>query len=278
MNNYPLTFYRPTMCLPNAHQPGLYKADRVLRRLDDEGFPVFMESNFSPATAADLGTVHSDTYVAAVLSGIAPTGYGAPSTVVARQATWTSGAMIAATRWVLDNPGRSACVPASGFHHAHYDHGAGYCTFNGLLVARQVAAPAVKTLILDGDGHYGDGTDDCIAKRRIEGVRNLSEDLHHGLWKDAIRDALADPDLGLVYYQAGADAHIEDPYGVGHLDDGQWLERDLEVFSTCARRGLPLVWCFAGGYNKDKTIALHAQTFKTATRCALLHRAAASVL
>ena len=54
-----------------------------------------------------------------------------------------------------------AAALASGFHHAHADHGEGFCTFNGLVVAAEAlrAAGRVRTVaVLDLDLHYGNGT------------------------------------------------------------------------------------------------------------------------
>ena len=41
--------------------------------------------------------------------------------------------LLSAARGALSN-GLVACSPTSGFHHAGYESGYGYCTFNGLMV------------------------------------------------------------------------------------------------------------------------------------------------
>ena len=54
-----------------------------------------------------------------------------------------------------------AAALASGFHHSHADHGEGFCTFNGLVVAAEAlrAAGRLRTVaVLDLDLHYGNGT------------------------------------------------------------------------------------------------------------------------
>ena len=56
----------------------------------------------------------------------------------------------------------------SGFHHACADHGEGFCTFNGLVVALDalVAAGEIRTAaVLDMDLHYGNGTAQLCAAR-----------------------------------------------------------------------------------------------------------------
>ena len=56
----------------------------------------------------------------------------------------------------------------SGFHHACADHGEGFCTFNGLVVALEAlrAAGEIQTAaVLDMDLHYGNGTAQLAATR-----------------------------------------------------------------------------------------------------------------
>lgn len=81
-------------------------------------------------------------------------------------------------------------------------------------------------------------------------------------WQDLLSRQLDSVDL--VIYQAGADAHHLDPFGVGTLTDGEWLQRDRFIFESCRLAGVPIVWCLAGGYNGAKTIDLHTSTFTTA--------------
>lgn len=54
---------------------------------------------------------------------------------------------------------------SSGLHHARRSHGAGFCTFNGLVIAAReaLAAGAESVLILDLDAHCGGGTASLIA-------------------------------------------------------------------------------------------------------------------
>lgn len=54
----------------------------------------------------------------------------------------------------------------------------------------------------------------------------------------------------LIIYQAGADQHINDPYG-GLLTYEQMQQRDEKVFNFAKQHNIPLVWNLAGGYQKD---------------------------
>src|SRR5260370_35742530 len=55
---------------------------------------------------------------------------------------------------------------SSGLHHARHARGAGFCTFNGLVIAAReaLAAGAASVLILDLDAHCGGGTASLIAE------------------------------------------------------------------------------------------------------------------
>lgn len=57
-------------------------------------------------------------------------------------------------------------------------------------------------------------------------------------------------DCDLIIYQAGADQHIDDPYG-GLLTYEQMKTRDNKVFMFAKENNIPLVWNLAGGYQKD---------------------------
>lgn len=262
------TFFRSEMTIPGFPEPGPRKAIDLMDLVRPD--PDDVVSDFPAATVAQLSRAHSFQFTFDVLTGHAPTGYAEVSTEVAAQAAWCSGAMIAATEEAIRE--RSiVCVPASGFHHAEYGRAKMYCTFNGLMVAIRNNPAAKRVLIIDGDAHYGDGTEDIIRKLRLSrAVTNIDTRS-----KTELHLFLCEP-WDLILYQAGADAHQDDPYGTGYLTDEEWLWRDMTIFKTAAQRHVPLVWCLAGGYNGDRTTTLHARTFKTAKKVS--DAAAAAVL
>jgi acetoin utilization deacetylase AcuC-like enzyme len=124
----------------------------------------------APATDEDLLRVHTDAYVRAVATGtpreLAESQKFPWSAELARAVRLTSGGCIAALAAALDR-GLAGNL-ASGFHHAHADHGEGFCTFHGLAVAFEHAraralatpggAPFRRLLVVDLDLHYGNGT------------------------------------------------------------------------------------------------------------------------
>jgi acetoin utilization deacetylase AcuC-like enzyme len=259
----------------------------------------------APVTPADLGRVHTAEYLDAVRTGepreLAQSQKFPWSPELWPSVLLTNGGALAAASRALDD-GVAAAL-ASGFHHAHSDHGEGFCTFNGLVVAAEAlrAAGRVRTVaVLDLDLHYGNGTASLCAdrpwlfncsiygndywrntpyrdvetRRHEDGPNHVSFALPNGSGREVLRDALergtaailawGRPDL--VLYQAGADPYREDPYSPLELDHDDLRERDRFVFEWARRERLPLAWVLAGGYTKDlsKVVEVHLGTFDAA--------------
>jgi acetoin utilization deacetylase AcuC-like enzyme len=213
----------------------------------------------------------------------------------------TNGGCLAAARQALRD-GCSAAL-ASGFHHAHADHGEGFCTFNGLVVAAdalQAAGEVRKVAILDLDLHYGNGTAslaatrpyltalslygsdyhanvayrDVTSRRHLDGPNHLSVALPakcDGRTLDEILERhlpswLASGPPDLLFYQAGADPLRDDPYSPLALTHDDLRERDRKVFAFARQHSVPIAWVLAGGYTRDltKVVEVHVNTFKAA--------------
>lgn len=241
----------------------LHKQMEVASRVYD---PVYDEVLYvAPASAEDLFLAHDPSYVRDLLAGRAENGFGTADERVTQHALHSVGAMVTAARSALRH--KVAFAPVSGFHHAHYAYAQGYCTFNGLIVAAMKMVEenlAKRILILDGDAHWGDGTADIIRQKGYaDHIENVDyRDLEAAI--DVAKLFAAKPDL--VLYQAGADAHEDDSYGAGYLDDIAWRRRDNLVFHLAQGYGVPIAWNLAGGYNGDKTISLHMSTFESAVQ------------
>lgn len=259
----------------------------------------------APAAREDLLRVHTPEYVTAVESG-------APRALAESQKfPWspelypsvllTGGGAMAAAERALET-GVAAAL-ASGFHHAHADHGEGFCTFNGLVVAAEwlrARGRVARVAVLDLDLHYGNGTASLCAtrpwlfnasvygndydrntayrdvepRRHTDGANHVSFALPGGSGRETLLEALeramaaiaawGRPDL--VLYQAGADPYREDPYSPLALDEADLRERDRRVFAWARGEGLPLAWVLAGGYTADlsRVVAVHVGSFDAA--------------
>jgi acetoin utilization deacetylase AcuC-like enzyme len=236
------------------------------RLVVDSWLNAFPESisvkSFAPLSRGEIAIAHSRAYVDGVLDCTKPNGFGTYSPEVSASLPYTNGSLVSAAALAVKNR-RVACSPSSGFHHAGFNLGAGFCSFNGLVIAAMMLREAGlvnKVTILDLDWHNGDGTDQLIHHLGLGGWLRNVEPERYRLYRASARDAMEWTDL--VIYQAGADAHITDPmgaYGAG-LTTEEMLERDRFVFKRARDLGVPIVWNLAGGYSNDIVVDLHNQT------------------
>lgn len=256
--------------------------DVVQPRISTTKIPEFVRQTRTPCiipellAAEDLHRVHDRRYVDGVFLGEISNGFDNRDaeinrSILASNSNFVAGARRAMTEGV-------ACSATQGFHHAGYDSGYGYCTFNGLMLAARLLLDegAVKrVLIIDGDGHHGDGTDDIIEKlglidrvtnhtSRSMGARYDTGGLGSAAdWKAYTDDLIREFEPGIIMYQAGADAWVDDPYGAGYLNLLDMKRRDLGIMTAAKVAGIPLVWNLAGGYSQpmQKVIDIHLSTF-----------------
>jgi acetoin utilization deacetylase AcuC-like enzyme len=177
---------------------------------------------------------------------------------------------------------------AQGFHHATYERGNGYCTFNGLaLVAQEF--PDLKIGVLDCDQHQGNGTAEYTTRLpnlfnftiygTTFGAPDLSRSINRplrsctkdfGLYLHALDEGclqIRKWGINLLIYQAGADPHINDPYGSLGLTSEQLRQRDRHVFQFAKDHSIPILFVLAGGYQEPIESALaplHVATFEEA--------------
>lgn len=226
----------------------------------------------SAATPAQIALAHDRNYVDGVLSLRLRNGFGNRLPAVAASLPYTCGAMIDAAREALRS-GRVGIAPVSGFHHACWDQGGGFCTFNGLLVAAQVLRQESglrRVGILDADHHYGNGSADIIERLSLDWIEHVTLGADYTDPGDAARFFDELPAIlarfrncDLLLYQAGADPHVDDPLG-GWLTDAQLQQRDRRVFAHARAAGIPIAWNLAGGYQQPlrKVLDIHDRTLR----------------
>jgi acetoin utilization deacetylase AcuC-like enzyme len=235
-----------------------------------------------------LKKLHNPQYVEAFLAGesafatiqgFKPWNEQLRDAILSVQAGQLLGAKIALKEGIAANI-------AQGFHHASYESGAAYCTFNGLaLVAKQ--NPEKRIFVLDCDQHGGDGT--AIFTNRLTnlvnfgifgirfgckaGERSLTRYIHpkqgnFDLYREAIFEAFqyaSHWEADLIIYQAGMDCHQLDKYGSKWFTTELLYERDRLVFEMAKKMKIPLLFVLAGGYQElDYLVPLHVNTFKAA--------------
>ncbi len=261
-------FYCPEQAIPReavSGSPSAAKPEVVVQSWKKLGLPLEFRA-FQPLTRDELTLAHAATYVDGVLGLTAPNGFGNFDARVAKSLPWTNGCFVAAAEHAL-RTGGVAVAPVSGFHHAEFADGGGFCTFNGLAIAAaRLVKQGVRRLgILDCDAHFGNGTEDILD--RVPGLR--SRVLHYTRGSAHYRGGASEAPaflahlpvlldewkaagVEIVLYQAGADPHVSDPVGCRFLTTEQLHARDTIVFQACARLGLPIAWDLAGGYQEDR--------------------------
>jgi acetoin utilization deacetylase AcuC-like enzyme len=257
--------------------PSSFKPKLLVAHLQTRNYP--LELVDPPAlTRSQLALAHAPEHVDAILDCQEPNGFGNLDPQIAATLPFTSGSLYRAAELALEER-RAVASFSSGFHHAHYDHCGGFCTFNGLMVVAQLLRNRIrKLMILDLDYHYGDGTDHIIHRvgadfvvhetfGRVYRHRDMARDYLLAL--DRVLHRLDGSDIDLVLYQAGADVHVDDPLG-GVLSTEQMAERDRMVFTATRRADIPVAWNLAGGYQRDAegtilpVLSLHEQTYRIA--------------
>ncbi len=264
----PVAFYSPAMVAEvESFSPSARKPKEVVaswKRLE----PKLEVRAPDPVTVEQLCLAHERAYVEGVLSLRRPNGFGTRDAAVAASLPYTSGAMLSAARHALDEG--VAAAACSGFHHAGHYNAHGFCTFNGLMVTALalLSEGAVRRVgILDCDQHYGDGTEDIIARTGVRDiVRHVTAGRDYPRQAGRFLEALPGIVRGfggcdVVLYQAGADPHVDDPLG-GFLDDAQLARRDAIVFAEARAAALPIAWNLAGGYQEPlaRVLDIHDRT------------------
>jgi len=267
---------------PSAKKPK--QIAEALKSLDNIQF---IEPN--PLSIDDFKLSHDPDYVDGVMSLQLENGFGSKSQSVVDSLPYTNGAMYdAAKAATLGGP---TCALVSGFHHAGYNGWKNlgwFCTFNGLTIAayKMLKEGYSKIAIIDCDMHWGNGTDNILNHEPSFHSNSIHEPILHisfGRYlhqpqqaerylqwlspKEKVYEALYLHKSNVILYQAGADVHVNDPYG-GVLTTEQIYERDIRMFSIAKELNIPIAWNLAGGYqieadgSIDKVIEIHLNTFK----------------
>lgn len=219
-------------------------------------------------TREDFKRAHDDSMVDRIFDLEDRNGFGDRRPTVLRQVIAANSCMFRAAELALEHG--IACAPVSGFHHAGYDYNGLFCTFNGLLVSLmklKSAGRIERAIILDLDGHYGDGTEDILDHFGIDWIehyshgKNLKRSADDTILK--VASALHATNADVCIYQAGGDSYVNDPFGVGYFSFRDWMRKDATIFGICKERGIPVAWNLAGGYGPE-TVKLHYATLCTA--------------
>jgi acetoin utilization deacetylase AcuC-like enzyme len=208
-----------------------------------------------------------------------------------RAALHAAGGASEMTRALLageDSIGFCAIRPAG--HHAEPDRAMGFCLFDNVAVAAELAIRdlgAEKVLIFDWDVHHGNGTEEAFRRRSdvlfvsihqagiypgtgaatdvgAEEGRGYTINLPvpagsgEDLWLSLVEHIVLpiatsfEPDLILI--SAGFDAHRDDPLADCRLDATSFAKLACQLRDTAAQLGAPLGAVLEGGYDNRSLV------------------------
>jgi acetoin utilization deacetylase AcuC-like enzyme len=243
------------------------------------------------ATPEELMLVHSPTLIQRIQS-LCEAGGGAldddtyvsgRSFTAALHAAGGACAMVRALVAGEDSSGFSGLRPSG--HHADRDRAMGFCLFNNVAVAAELAIRELglaRVMIIDWDVHHGNGTA-AIFRRRADvlyasihqqglypGTGSASDagsDVGYGytvnlpvqagsgeeIWLSMLEHLVLPvgerfrPDLILI--SAGFDAHRLDPLGNCKLEASSFAQMAVQVRDLGERLGVPVGAVLEGGYH-----------------------------
>lgn len=244
-----------------------------------------------------VAAVHDPRYVQAILTGrpeslASRNGIGEWSRDLGKSVFSMTGAVVQSAL-LSTTTGLHSGSLASGLHHAKYSHGAGFCTFNGLVVAARAALTTgvSRVLIIDLDAHCGGGTASLI--QGLDGVEQVDVSVSRydqyvdtanarlvlsagATYLDDITHALSSvtspASIGLVIYNAGMDPYEHcSTGGASGIGTHVLQQREHMVFGWANEHGLPVSFTLAGGYSgrnvsKNQLVDLHRLTIDEAAR------------
>jgi acetoin utilization deacetylase AcuC-like enzyme len=268
----------------------LIAIERALEARDWLGW----ERREAPAAGeAELELVHSAAHVRGIRrfcerggGAIDPDTYAVEASwEAARRAAGGACAMVRALLGGEDEVGFCATRPAG--HHAERERAMGFCLFDGVAVAAELAVRELgleRVLIVDWDVHHGNGTAEIFRHRADVLVANIHqggifpgtgrrEDVGSGrgegytlnlpvpagsgeeAWLSLLEGevipagAAFEPQLVLV--SAGFDAHRADPLANCMLEAESFAKMAVLVRGLAAELGVPLGAVLEGGYDVD---------------------------
>jgi acetoin utilization deacetylase AcuC-like enzyme len=197
----------------------------------------------------------------------------------------------------IQSDSRHSLALFSGRHEG----GAGFCTFNGLVIAAReaLAAGARSVLILDLDAHCGGGTRSLIEEEpriwqvdvsvssydRYESSERVLLDIvgHGANYLPAVDRSLKKtgrrgPRFDLCLYNAGMDPYENcSTGGMPGITREVLAGRERMVFDWCQDRHLPVAFVLAGGYigsrlDRDGLVGLHRLTLSSAAEAGLIRQ------
>lgn len=243
------------------------------------------------ATEDELELVHTAEHVEAIRQLCAAGGGQIDADTFVGETSYTAalhaaGAACEMTRALLHGEAKAGfCVTRPAGHHAEGDRAMGFCMFNNVAIAAELAVRELgveRTLILDWDVHHGNGTAEIFRRRRDvlfasihqiglfpgtgavsdpgsgEGLgytinvpvpAGADEEVWISVLEHVILPAALEFRPQLVLISAGFDAHRDDPLADCRLETSSFAQMACHVREAAASVGAPIGAVLEGGYD-----------------------------
>jgi acetoin utilization deacetylase AcuC-like enzyme len=290
--HHPSSLEHDPRLLAPEHPDTPERIEAVQTAMGQAGWPGCTRRRAPQGTEAELELVHTPEHVAFIrdlsLKGggqiDSDTFVSEPSYHAALHAVGGACAMTRALLAGEDAHGFCAVRPSG--HHALADSAMGFCLFNNVAIAAELAIRELgckRVMIIDWDVHHGNGTADVFRRRGDVLFASIHQS---GLFPGtgALSDAGAGDGLGytinapvpagadeemwlslieyvvvpvlleyapqLVLISAGFDAHRADPLGDCQLDEHSFAEMARHIRDGARDVGAPVGAVLEGGYDR----------------------------
>jgi acetoin utilization deacetylase AcuC-like enzyme len=289
--SHPACLEHDPRLLSPAHPDTPERLLAIADALAERDWPGWEWRQAAPAGERELELVHTPRHVRSLIE-LCSSGGGAidPDTFVGpasyRAAAHAAGAACGMTRALLaGEAGVGFCGVRPSGHHAEADRAMGFCLFNNVAVAAELAIRALgvrRVFVLDWDVHHGNGTAEAFRARSdvlFASIHQMPLYPGTGPLADAgsgagegytinlpvppgsgeeewlsllVHVALAaarafEPELVLV--SAGFDAHAGDPLADCRLSTASFAQAACHVRDMAGGAGIPLGVVLEGGYD-----------------------------
>ena len=280
----------PRTFLPE-HPDTPERIDAIEAALERVGWAGCLRVQAPAATLAEVELVHAPMFVNHIrrmsLSGGGQldddTFVGEASYTAGLHAAGGAGAMVRAL--VRGDADAAFCGLRPSGHHAGRDRAMGFCLFNNVAIAAELAIRELgleRVFILDWDVHHGNGTADVFRRRSdvlfasiherglYPGTGAISDlgagdgrgytinaPVPHGadgeIWLSVLEHVIIPVALEfrpqLILISAGFDGHSDDPLASCALDADSYAQMTAHVMELAATVGAPVGAVLEGGYD-----------------------------
>lgn len=267
--------------LGEHHPTNPVRAERAVELLIEElpvrGCEVRLHEPAATSTVM-LSAIHDIDYVERTLAGTNGewAGWAEVRPDLGQTAALLCGGTELLAQRILAGQSRIGFNPMGAKHHAHRDHGSGFCVFNDMALAAHVFTQAgCRVAYLDIDGHHGDGVEAMTRDNStvftfsvhqsgiFPGTGLTSDPSHHvhnralpggsgdHPWLAALAEGIEQAQLfapDVVLLAIGADAHETDPLTHLQVSLAGYTQAGRLIGDLVASLNRPVLIGGAGGY------------------------------